>query len=79
MFYVKITGSIPELKFEGYWEKDSSIEGFLERIKKKAIDLGLPVMVAIKGHGTFSISPRGQILHGALFDNEKLTKKSKSI
>ena len=78
MVFVKIIASKAELNFEGDWDKDENPDNILDDLKKEAEDNGIPLMVTIKHHGTFSISPRGQILRGSLYDDDKLKKVRKS-
>ncbi len=72
MVYVKIVCSDPEISYEGEWENDKHHEAILEEMKEKAEKNGIPIMITIDNMETFSISPSGQMVRGALFDIEKV-------
>ena len=74
MVHVKIVCSKSELNFEGEWHKNESTGTILDEMKKEAQYNGIPVMITIKDHGTFSITPSGQVMRGSLYDIDKLKK-----
>jgi len=72
MVYVKIISSDAELNFEGNWRERFDPQSILDEFTEKAKMKGIPVMITIERFGTYSISPHGQVLHGHLYDVEKL-------
>jgi len=78
MVYVKIVSSNPNLNFDGDWDKGGDPQSIVNELKKEAERFGIPVMVSFKDHETYSITPHGQVIRGALFDDDKVTKSRNS-
>ncbi len=74
---VEVTCSDPALAFAGEWERAEEASAIVARYRERARALGIPIQIAIERHGIWSISPNGKVIHGSLFDLEKLQPKKK--
>lgn len=69
---VEITCSDPALAFRGEWAGPEDPQQLVERLVARARRLGIPIQVAVEGHGAWSIAPTGKVIRGSLFDEAKL-------
>jgi hypothetical protein len=72
MVHVKIISSNSRINFDGEWDKEEAPESIINNLTKKAEDNGIPIMIRIENYGTFSISPKGRVLRGSLYDDDKI-------
>ena len=74
---VEITCSDPAVVFAGEWPRPERAAEIVAQYRERARALGLPIQIAIEREGIWSIAPNGKVIHGSLFDLEKLRKKQK--
>ena len=77
MVRVEITCSDPALAFAGEWERAEEAAAIVARYRERARALGIPIQIAIERQGIWSIAPNGKVIHGSLFDLEKLQPRKK--
>ena len=63
--------------FAGEWPRAEAAGSIVARYREQARALGVPIQIAIEREGVWSIAPNGKVIHGSLFDLEKLEKKEK--
>ena len=74
---VEITCSDPNVAFAGEWPRAEAAADIVARYREQARALGVPVQVAVERQGVWSIAPNGKVIHGSLFDLEKLQPNKK--
>ena len=74
---VEVTCSDPSVAFAGEWPRAERAAEIVARYRERARALGLPIQVAVEREGVWSIAPNGKVIHGSLFDLEKLAPKKK--
>lgn len=72
MVRVEITCSDPSIAFAGEWPRAESAAEILAQYRERSRALGLPIQIAIERQGIWCIAPNGKVIHGSLFDLEKL-------
>ena len=72
---VEVLCSEPGLAYCGEWQADDAPEALVRRLRGEAKQRGIPIQLTVTGHGTWSISPNGRVIRGALFLERKLAKK----
>jgi hypothetical protein len=66
--------------FAGEWDREEQAADIVARYRERARALGIPIQIAIERQGIWSIAPNGKVVHGSLFDLEKLEpKKQRSV
>jgi hypothetical protein len=74
---VEITCSDAGVAFAGEWPAAESAEAIVAQYRERARALGIPIQIAIERRGIWSIAPNGKVVHGSLFDLDKLQAKKK--
>ncbi len=74
---VEIVCSDPTVAFAGDWPRAERAAEIVARYRERARTLGVPIQVAVEREGVWSIAPNGKVVHGSLFDLEKLQPKKK--
>ena len=74
---VEVTCSDPAVTFAGEWPRAEEAAEIVDRYRERARALGVPIQIAIEREGVWSIAPNGKVIHGSLFDLEKLQPKKK--
>ena len=74
---VEITCSDPGVAFAGEWPRTEAAAEVVARYRERARALGLPIQIGIERQGVWSIAPNGKVIHGSLFDLEKLETPAK--
>ncbi len=74
---VEVTCSDPAVAFAGDWPRAEAAAQIVARYRERARALGVPIQVAVERAGVWSIAPNGKVVHGSLFDLEKLKPKKK--
>jgi hypothetical protein len=69
---VEITCSDPAVAFTGEWPRADGAAEILAHYRERSRALGVPIQIAIERQGVWCISPNGKVVHGSLFDLEKL-------
>ncbi len=69
---VAVTCSDPSVAFAGEWPVAEPASAIVARYRERARALGVPIQIAIEREGVWSIAPNGKVIHGSLFDLEKL-------
>jgi hypothetical protein len=69
---VEITCSDPSVAFAGEWPRAETPAELLEQYRERSRALGVPIQIAIERQGIWCIAPNGKVIHGSLFDLEKL-------
>ena len=60
------------MAFAGEWPRAEAAAEVVARYRERARALGVPIQIAIERQGVWSIAPNGKVIHGSLFDLEKL-------
>lgn len=76
--WVELTCADPAVAFRGEWPGPEEPEEIVALAREKAMALGLPVQLEIRGHGIWSIGPTGKVLTGRLFRPEKLPQSDET-
>ena len=74
---VEITCSDASVAFAGQWPRAEGAPEIVARYREEARALGVPIQIAVERAGVWSIAPNGKVVHGSLFDLEKLNEKKK--
>lgn len=74
---VEVTCSDPSVAFAGEWPRAEAAAEIVARYRERARALGVPIQIAIERQGVWSIAPNGKVIHGSLFDLEKLETPAK--
>ena len=65
------------MAFAGEWPRAEAAADIVARYREQARALGVPIQIAIERQGVWSIAPNGKVIHGSLFDFEKLQPNKK--
>lgn len=76
---VEILCSEPALAYRGEWRAGDTPGSLVRRLLREARRRGIPIQLAVTGHGTWSIAPNGRVVRGALFLEKKLAKKETGL